>query len=113
MNLSGETVVASPWTILARLGRAGRAFAADPIEAVLKVQTIVAERDELRAKRSNGVGGFMPWPSCEYEVDENWEQTLHEFLGAPWPCVAIDGFWELWPQVMQSLEEKGCRLGRG
>jgi hypothetical protein len=99
--------------ILARLGRAGRAFAGDPIEAVLKVQTIVAEREELRAKRRNGVGGFMPWPPCRYEVDKNWEQALHEILGAPWPCAVVDRFWELWPQVMQTLEEKGFRLGRG
>ena len=44
----------------------------------------------------------MPWPPCPYEVDENWEQMLHEFTGSPWPCPVSDDFWELWSRVMGS-----------
>jgi hypothetical protein len=86
---------------------------ADPVEALINLDAKLAERGELRAKRTKGVGGFMPWPPCPYEVDEEWEKNLHELVGAPWPCPAVDGFWELWPRVMQSLEAKGFRLGRG
>jgi len=55
----------------------------------------------------------MPWPPCPYDVDENWEQRLHEFAGSSWPCSASEDFWELWPLVMGSFEAKGFRLGRG
>ena len=96
-----------------RLTRAARVFATDPVEALINVQAKVAEREELRASRTKGVGGFMPWPPCPYEVDEDWERSLHELVGAQWPCAATDGFWELWSRVIQSLEAKSLRLGRG
>ena len=96
-----------------RLARAARVFATDPVEALINVQAKVAEREELHASRTKGVGGFMPWPPCPYEVDEDWERSLHELVGAPWPCAATDGFWELWSRVIQSLEAKSLRLGRG
>ncbi len=64
--------------------------------------------------RSEGPGkALMPWPPCPYEVDENWEQMLHEFTGSPWPCPVSDDFWELWSRVMGSFEGKGIQLGRG
>ena len=88
-------------------------FLRDPVEGLLNAHARVAERKEIRATRTRGVGGFMPWPPCPYDVDENWEQRLHGFAGSSWPCSASDDFWELWPLVMGSLEEKGFRLGRG
>jgi Methyltransferase domain len=96
-----------------RLTRAGRAFLADPVEVLLTAHAKVAERKELRAMRTKGVGGFMPWPPCPYDVDDDWERSLHELVGAPWPCPAIDDFWQLWPKVTQPIEAKGFRLGRG
>lgn len=96
-----------------RAGRLARAFLSDPVEGVLNVHARVAERKEKRAKRTKGVGGFMPWPPCPYDFDENWEQSLHEFVGSPWPCPVSDDFWELWSRVMASLEGKGLGLGRG
>jgi hypothetical protein len=97
-----------------RHARAARAFIADPIEVLLNIQAKVAEHDELRAKRTKGVGGFMPWPPCPYEeTDEDWERGLHELLGASWPCPCTERFWELWSEVVQSLEAKSLRLGRG
>ncbi len=113
MSSFDETALAAPRRALTRFGRAGRAFAADPIEAVLKLQTIVAERHELRAKRRHGVGGFMPWPPCRYEVDTNWEEALHELVGAAWPCPLIEPFRELWRNVVESLESRGISPGRG
>ena len=88
-------------------------FLRDPVEGLLNLHARVAERKEIRATRTRGVGGFMPWPPCPYDVDENWEQRLHGFAGSSWPCSASDDFGELWPLVMGSLEEKGLRLGRG
>jgi Methyltransferase domain len=101
------------WDQQSRVVRAARAFVADPIEVLLNIQAKVAERDEERAKRTKGVGGFMPWPPCPYDVDENWERSLHELIGAPWPCPHTEQFWELWAEVVQSLEAKSLRLGRG
>ncbi len=103
-----------------RLARAARVFATDPVEAVINVQAKVAEREELRASRTKGVGGFMPWPPCPYEVDEDWERSLHELVGAQWPCAATDGFWELWSRVIRlargeeppAWTRRLCRLGR-
>ena len=97
----------------ARFRRAARAFLADPVEANVNVEAKIGERAELRAKRTKGVGGFMLWPPCPYDVDQEWERSLHELVGAPWPCPVADDFWELWGQAMQGLEAQGLRLGRG
>jgi methyltransferase family protein len=97
-----------------RLGRTARAVSSDPVEGLIGLHAKVAERKELRAMRSEGPGtALMPWPPCPYEVDENWEQMLHEFTGSPWPCPVSDDFWELWSRVMGSYEGKGVKLGRG
>jgi hypothetical protein len=90
-----------------------RAFIEDPIEVLTRVREMVAEREEVRATRTKGVGGFMPWPPCPYEVDEEWEESLHDLVGAPWPCPATETFWALWSEVMQELKTKGFALGRG
>ena len=55
----------------------------EPVEGLLNVHARVAEREEIRGTRKNGVGGFMPWPPCPYEVDENWEQTHPRVRGLP------------------------------
>jgi methyltransferase family protein len=96
-----------------RVEKGAFALVADPVEAVLNLQAKVAERDELRTKRTKGVGGFMPWPPCPYDVDEDWEKSLHQLLGAPWPCPAAGRFWQVWSRVIESLEARGYALGRG
>ncbi len=98
---------------LSQGGRAVHGFLRNPIEGLLNLHAKFAERKEIRATRTRGVGGFMPWPPCPYEVDETWEERLHEIVGAPWPCSASEDFWERWPLVIGSIEEKGFRLGRG
>ena len=95
------------------MAAAARALVADPVEVFLNLEAKVAERHELRAKRAKGVGGFMPWPPCPYAIESDWERALHGLIGAPWPCPAIDAFWELWASVTTSLETIGVRLGRG
>jgi hypothetical protein len=96
-----------------RIARHARAFAADPVESLILFRERVADRAELRAKRTMG-GGVMPWPPCPYKVDENWEELMHQMVGAPWPCAAHDEFWHLWPKVIEELEAKeGVHLGRG
>lgn len=96
-----------------RLARAARALFADPVEFALGLEAKVAERHESRAKRTRGVGGFMPWPPCPYEIESDWERALHELIGAPWPCPAVDAFWELWASVTDSFERMGVEPGRG
>jgi hypothetical protein len=96
-----------------RIARHARAFAADPIESLILLRERVADHAELRGKEAMG-GGVMPWPPCPYKVDENWEERLHQIIGAPWPCAAHHDFWQLWPNVIGELEaKKGVHLGRG
>jgi hypothetical protein len=92
--------------------KAARAVAKDPVEGALLVSARIAERKEIRAKRTRG-GGFMPWPPCPYEADQSWEQHLHELIGAPWPCDAVAEFWELWDEVLRPFQEAEVQLGRG
>jgi hypothetical protein len=87
--------------LLRRTARFARAVAADPVEVSLKIQDLVAERNEQRRP---------PWP---YEVDEDWEPRLHRLLGVSWPCSATAEFWDLWPSVMATLQAKGLKIGRG
>lgn len=41
-----------------------RTFMDDPVEMLVNVREKVAEREELGATKTRGVGGFMPWPPC-------------------------------------------------
>jgi hypothetical protein len=50
-------------------------------------------------------------PQCHYTADPHWEPQLHAALGIPFPCAAAAEFWELWPRVMQELEDKGIKPG--
>jgi hypothetical protein len=88
--------------------RFARAFRDDPVELAIAMRDVTAER----AEHKNG-NGFMPWPPCPYEEDTDWEVALHQLLGAPWPCPAVDEFSALWPQVIENLTASGAALGRG
>jgi hypothetical protein len=72
----------------------------------------VAERGEIRAAETRGVGGFMPWPPCPYGVDPDAERAMHDYLGAEWPCPASIEFWKLWEEAIAELEAR-FELGRG
>jgi hypothetical protein len=79
-----------------------RATVTDPVELGLKIIDVVAERREQRVM-----------PSDLYFPEERWEARLHALLGSPWPCSAVEDFWQLWPRVMSLLEARGLQVGRG
>jgi Methyltransferase domain len=93
---------------LTAANRLARALREEPVEVALAMRDIAGER----AEHKNGVG-FMPWPPCPYEEDEDWEGAVHELVGAPWPCPEVDEFSALWPQVIGHLTSSGMALGRG
>ncbi len=74
-------------------------LAADPLEIWTTIHDAYVHQREQRG------------PQCRYEFDDNWEQRLHEALSVPWPCDATAEFWDLWPEVISELEEKGIRAG--
>jgi hypothetical protein len=101
-------------TNLQRLGDAfadarllARTLRDEPLEVAFAVQDVIVERSEHKR------GGFMPWPPCPYDEDENWEQALHELLGAAWPCPETDDFSARWSEAMGRLTSAGVSLGRG
>jgi hypothetical protein len=89
-----------------------RAVADDPVEAAIGLRERILEHGEDRAKGLHG-RGFMPWPPCPYEESEDWEETLHGLLDAPWPCPHASDFEALWQQVLDGFGSAGVRLGRG
>src|SRR5580658_817676 len=50
-------------------------------------------------------------PLCRYKADDAWERGLHEQLNLAWPCGLSSEFWDLWPEIMRLLEQKGIRPG--
>jgi Methyltransferase domain len=88
-------------------GRFARALRDEPVEVAIAVRDVAVERAEHKN------GGFMPWPPCPYEEDEDWEAALHELVGVPWPCAESKEFSTLWSQVIESLTSSGMALGRG
>ena len=74
-----------------------RAFAADPVEALLYIP------EELSKKSEHPV---------EYQVDQDWEARLHAVLGAPWPCPEAARAAELWSTVAEELRRDGLAFGR-
>ena len=87
-------------------------FSSDPIEWGISIRERWAELSEHRSKRSNAPH-FMPWPPCPYAIDGEWEASLHEAIGAPWPCPAHDRFEPLWWEVIASVRAQVRDVGRG
>jgi hypothetical protein len=74
-------------------------FIAAPLDTCSNVRDIyAADRESSR-------------PQCPYHSDSNWEQRMHQHLGAPWPCPYAAEFWDLWPKVIGELEAKGIKAG--
>ena len=48
----------------------------------------------------------------QYEVDEAWEEHLHEMLGAPWPCPQGPASMSSWPSIGALLAGQGLGFGR-
>jgi len=78
--------------------RALAAIASEPLEAWARFEEGLVHRRERRASPNS------------FNVEENWERRLHEWLGVPWPCPATSAFWKLWPEVMDEIKAKGIRV---
>lgn len=50
-------------------------------------------------------------PPYEYTVDGDWEQRMHELVGAPWPCPEQPRFDAVYQAAVTSLREKGIVVG--
>jgi hypothetical protein len=74
-------------------------LAADPLEIWTTICDDYVDKRERRG------------PRFRYEPDHDWEQQLHEALGASLPCSAASEFWSLWPKVIGDLESTGIRAG--
>jgi hypothetical protein len=74
-------------------------IAADPLQLWMTIQ------DEYASTRE------ASRPKYQYEFDANWEQRLHESIGATWPCEATSEFWAVWSQINSELQAKGIRPG--
>ena len=79
--------------------KAAAALVRDPIEAWFKLGDYL---DFPREQRK---------PACRYEADKDWARRLHERLKVAWPCEACAEFNALWPDVTESLQRKGVRVG--
>lgn len=94
------------------LGRELKSFSSDPVEWAISLRERWGERGEQRAKRSH-TPHFMPWPPCPYPIDLQWEENLHETIGAAWPCPDQRRFHDLWEEVMGSVQAQVNEVGRG
>jgi hypothetical protein len=71
----------------------------DPFEVLLKLEDRVAEWREP--------------PAGAYDVDDDWEERLHDLIGARWPCPERQEFDSVWADLMALLRSKGINVGRG
>ncbi len=86
---------------MSKVSRLARVVVTHPGEAWVRIRDRIAEvRDRGR-------------PRCQYNVEPNWDQRLHQILGIPWPCEITSEFCVLWPEVIQPFEANGVRIGRG
>lgn len=81
--------------------RAAAAVARDPSEGIERVIENVRKR--LVDRRST--------PS--YAPRDDWEETLHGWLGAPLPCPERAAFGAAWTAATSALEARSLRVGRG
>ncbi len=81
--------------------RAGRAVLADPSAGFERIADRLAER---RAHHE---------PAFPYVAASDWQASLHEVLGLPWPCPMDDEFDTLWQQMLDELAQRGLVPGRG
>jgi len=81
--------------------RAIGAIARDPAEGIERVRERLAERWDLRTS--------LP----RYSASPDWESSLHQRLGCPWPCPFTDVFLDLWSNLTRSMRSRGLDLGQG
>jgi hypothetical protein len=86
--------------------RSARALASNPGEGVEKVLEKLARRREIAAE-----GREAPPPEL-YPPTEDWEERLHSWLDAGWPCPRRDEFDADWQGTAATMAERGLRMGR-
>jgi hypothetical protein len=86
---------------VAYAARAGKAIAAEPYEGMERTLERVAELRDWRRP---------PW---RYEAVQEFEERVHELIGARWPCEEQHGFDELWSTALDDLAGRGLPVGRG
>jgi Methyltransferase domain len=86
-----------------KLFRSATRAAVDPGEAIEKMRERLAARRERRARRGQ---------STPYVADADWEQHVHELIGAPWPCEVATEFNGVWSEILETMRSQGFRVGR-
>jgi hypothetical protein len=54
-----------------------------------------------------------PAPALDALPSPQWEQRLHELLGARWPCPELTAFEPVWEAIQAALRRGGLETGRG
>jgi hypothetical protein len=86
-----------------KIAREASRTISDPREALEKVKERIAKRRERLVRRGQ---------DTPYAADADWEQHVHELIGAPWPCEAATEFDRVWSDILETMRSKGFRVGR-
>jgi hypothetical protein len=81
--------------------RAGKAFVAQPYEALERTLERLGERRDARG---------LPYA---YDVVDACEERIHQLIGVDWPCEERSGFDEIWQATVDELTARGLKVGRG
>ena len=87
------------WNAARELAPVVRAFAAHPAQVVRSLP------DEWRQRMGKA-------SVAEADFDDDWNEHLHNLLGAPWPCPEAQQLSDLLADIGQLLTEKGLGTGR-
>ena len=79
--------------------RVASALATNPLSLIETAHDRLVQNREYRT------------PCYAQASDPEWEQHLHEIIGAPWPCPELADFRMLWPEVLRFVEGQGIRVG--
>ena len=81
--------------------RAAKATAAEPYEGFERtLERVLEVRDRYR-------------PSWRYDTVPDFEQRVHQLVGARWPCEERQQFHEVWGATLDDLAAGGLQVGRG
>jgi predicted O-methyltransferase YrrM len=86
-----------------KIAREASRTISDPREALEKVKERIAKRREKLVRRGQ---------DAPYAADADWEQHVHELIGAPWPCEVATEFDRVWSDILETMRSKGFRVGR-
>jgi hypothetical protein len=86
---------------MSHLRRIARSLAYDPREGVEEAWEDLLQRFEHGA------------PEIDAVASPQWEERLHSWLGAPWPCPQRDELDAVWKDTQERLREHGLGGGRG